>query len=55
MGLFIFEKKFELVTSNTQFRLAQLRVAPFIHIMLQVFYSGKSSHKFAVTLSKDGI
>ena len=35
-GFFVFENKFEHVTNNAQFRLAQIRVAPFIHIMLQV-------------------
>ena len=38
---FIFEDKFEHVTSNTQFRLAEIRVTPFIHIMLQVCHRGK--------------
>ena len=47
---FIFENKFKHVTSNTQFWLAQIRVAPFIHIMLQVCHRGKSSHRCAVTL-----
>ena len=52
---FIFDNKFEHVTSNTQFRLAQIRVDPFIHIMLQVCHRGKSSHRCAVTLWNDGI
>ena len=47
---FIFENKFEHVTSNTQFRLAQIRVAPFLHLMLQVCHRGKSSHRCANTL-----
>ena len=34
MCLFVFENKFEHVTSNTQFRLAQIRVATFLHIRL---------------------
>ena len=55
MCLFIFENKFEHVTSNTQFRVAQIRVAPFMHIMLQVCHRGKSSHKCAVTLWNDCI
>ena len=55
MCLFVFENKFEHVTSNTQFRLAQIRVATFLHIMLQVCDRGKSSHKSSVNLWNDGI
>ena len=55
MCLFVFENKFEHVTSNTQFRLAQIRVATFLHIMLQVCDRGKSSHKSSVTIWNDGI
>ena len=55
MCLFVFENKFEHVTSNTQFRLSQIRVATFLHIMLQVCDRGKSSHKSSVTLWNDGI
>ena len=55
MCLFVFENKFEHVTSNTQFRLAQIRAAPFIHIMLQVCHRGKSSRKSSVTLWNDRI
>ena len=55
MCLFVFENKFEHVTSNTQFRFAQIRVATFFHIMLQVCHRGKSSHKSSVTLWYDGI
>ena len=55
MCLFVFENKFEHVTSNTQFRLAQIRVATFLHNMLQVCHRGKSSHKSSVTIWNDGI
>ena len=55
MCLFVFENKFQHVTSNTQFRLAQVRVATFLHIMLQVCHRCKSSHKYSVTLWNDGI
>ena len=50
MCLFVFENQIERVTSNTEFRLAQIRVATFLHIMLQVCHRGKSSHKSSVTL-----
>ena len=52
---FIFENKFKHQTSNTQFRLAQIRVAPLIHILLKVCHRGKSSHRCAVTIWHDGI
>ena len=55
MCLFVFGNQFEHVTSNTKFRLAQIRVATFLHIMLQVCHRGKSSHKSSVTLRNDGI
>ena len=48
--IFLFENTFEHVTSNTQFRLAQIRVATFLHIMLQVCDRGKYLHRCAVTL-----
>ena len=54
-GIFVFENKFEHVTNNTQFRLAQIRVAPFIHIMLQVCHRCKSSQRCAVTIWYNGI
>ena len=53
MCLFVFENKFEHVTSKTQFMLTQIRVATFLHIMLQVCHRGKSSHKSSVTLWND--
>ena len=55
MCLFVFQNKFENVASNTQFRLAQIRVATFLNFMLQVCHMGKSSHRCAVTLWTDGI
>ena len=55
MSLFVFENKFEHVTSNTQFRLAQIRVATLLHIMLQVCDRGNSSPKSSVTLWNDGM
>ena len=55
MCLFVFENKFEHVTSNTQFRLAQIRVATFLHIRLQFCHRGKSPHKSSVTLWNDDI
>ena len=55
MCLFVFENKFEHVTSNTQFRLAQIRAATSLHIMLQVCHRGKSSHKSSVSLWNDSI
>ena len=52
---FVFENTFEHVTNYTQFRLAQIRVATFLHIMLQVCHRGKSSNRCVVTLWNDGI
>ena len=43
------------VASNTQFRLAQIRVATSLHIMLQVCHRGKSWYKYYVTLWNDTI
>ena len=55
MCLFVFENKWQHVTSNTQFRLAQIRVATFLHIRLQFCHRGKSPHKSSVTLWNDDI
>ena len=55
MCLFVFENKFEHVTSNTQFRLYQIRVATFLHIRLQFCHRGKSPHKSSITLWNDDI
>ena len=55
MCLFVLENRFEHMTSNTQFRLAQIRVATFLHIMLQVCHRVKSSHKSSVTFWNNGI
>ena len=44
MCLFVFQNKFEHVASNTQFRLAQIRVATFLNFMLQVCHTQMCSY-----------
>ena len=44
MGLFIFENKFEHVTSNTQFRLAQITVALFTYTLYYKFVTWVNHH-----------
>ena len=41
MCLFVFENQFEHVIGITKLRLAQIRVATFLHIMLQICHRGK--------------
>ena len=55
VSFLIFENTFEHVTRNTQFWRAQIRVAPFIHIMLQVCHCARSSYRCTVTLLCEGI